>query len=614
MTMRKFFTSILSVVAATAVAMAAMAQSTKAGEFNASVRTATPCIEKLTPAQRTSIVGASVNGRAFIGKNVAGNSKLPFRYAKPASPTPGQAPTVIDETPAGTPKMYARSGDGYTVYYGYVFPHDQNGQILNTVMSEDNKTVYIQDPVSSAIAETWVKGTVDGSTISVPTGQYIMYDSEEGYGAVVAVGKLTEVVDGEDVYYDYVMDESCKDIKFTVEADGTIKLEDKFSFTFDASDPEGATDPEYIVAAFWSDDHSWSGYADYNSVYTPFDDVANSVPNSVVFKDWRMSSVNVDSENPVTSFVSVGTEGDKMYIAGLYRDMPEAVVVGTIADGKVTFESNQYLGISNIVYLTYFVGGTYSVETFSDPDYGDYNEVTNVATESVVFNYDADAKTLTVPDNVALYINAGRANVDTGEGISQFASYFGPSLSEFHEVAATPATPEILNFGDYFDAYGYIGISLYVPTVDTEGNDLNINKLYYVIYTRVDGEEEEFVFYPDEYVGLEDLGIDEMTEVPYTMQIEGYDGADIRYGGEDVFFYTTLADAYGVKSVYKGGGEVHESPVFWLETTGVNNVLTNGASTVSDVYGIDGIRRSEMSHGLNIVRTSDGSVRKVFVR
>lgn len=613
--MRKIFTSILSVAAATAVAMAAMPHPATVGEFNASVRSVAPGIEKLTPAQRAGIAGATVNGHAFLGKNADKAAKLAARAPKAQRVIePSAPPSVIDETPAGTPKMYARSGDGFMVFYGYIFPHEQNGQILNTVMSEDNKTIYIQDPVSSAMAETWVKGTVDGSTISVPTGQYIMYDPEEGYGAIVAVGKLTEVEDGEDVYYDYVMDESCKDIKFTVEADGTIKLEDKFSFTFDASDPEGATDPEYIVTAFWSDDHSWSGYADYNSAYIPFDDVANSVPNSVVFKDWKLSSVNVDSEKPVTTFVSVGIEGDKMYITGLYRDMPEAVVAGTITDGKVTLESNQYLGISNIVYLTYFVGGTYSVETFPDPDFGDYNEVTNVATESVVFNYDADAKTLTAPDNAALYINAGRANADTGEGISQFASYFGPSLSEFNEVAATPATPEILDFGDYFDDYGYIGISLYIPTVDTEGNDININKLYYVIYTRVDGEEEEFVFYPDEYVGLEELNIDEMTEVPYTMQIEGYDGVDIRYGGENVFFYTTLPDAYGVKSVYKGGGEVHESPVFWLETAGVNNVLTNGTATVSAVYGIDGIRRSEMSHGLNIVRMSDGSVRKIFVR
>lgn len=612
--MRKIFTSILSVAAATAVAMAAMPQPTTVGEFNASVRSVAPCIEKLTPAQRSSIVGASVNGRAFIGKNVANNSKLAHRYAKPVPPIPGQAPSVIDETPAGTPKMYARSGDGFMLVYGYILPHDPNGQILNTVMADDNKTIYIQDPVSSAIAETWVKGTVEDSKISVPTGQYIMYEPSEGYGAILAAGKLTEVEDDGDIYLTYVMDETVTDITFNIADDGSVKLDDKYSFTFDASDPEGEVNPEYIVTVFWDDDKSWAGYADYNTAYTPFDDVTNSIPEAVVFSDWKLSSVNVDSEKPVTTFVSVGIEGDKMYITGLYRDMPEAVVAGTITDGKVTLESNQYLGISDIVYLTYFVGGTYSVETFPDPDFGDYNEVTNVATESIVFNYDADAKTLTAPDNAALYINAGRANVDTGEGISQFASYFGPSLSEFHEVAATPATPEILEFGDYFDDYGCIGISMYIPTVDTEGNDININKLYYVIYTRVDGEEEEFVFYPDEYVGLEEMNIDEMTEVPYTMQIEGYDGVDIRYGGEDVFFYTTLPDAYGVKSVYKGGGEVHESPVFWLETAGVNNVLTNGAATVSAVYGIDGIRRSEMSHGLNIVRMSDGSVRKIFVR
>lgn len=609
--MRKIFTSILSVAAATAIAMAAAPQGKTIGEFNSSVRFATPSIEKLSASQRASIVGATVNGRAFIGKNAANNGKLAGRYVKPAPPTPGQAPSVIEDTPAGTPKMYARHGDGYAPGWGYILPHDPNGQILNTVMADDNKTIYIQDPVSGAVALTWIKGTIEGSTITVPVGQYVMFDAEEGYGAVIAVGKLME---DPDEGATYVMDESVKEITYSIEADGTIKLEDKFSFTFDASDPEGAVNPEYMVSIFWSDDESWSGYGDYNSSYVPFNDKVVEAPANAVFTDWKLSAINVDSENPITSFVGVSIADDKMYISNFYRGLPGAIVEGTIADGKVTFETNQYMGVSNIAYLTYFVTGTYSVETFPDPDFGDYNEVTNTATASIVFDYDAEAKTLTAPKNAAVYFNAGRADAVTGEGVSQFDQYFGPSLSEFNEVAATPASPEILDFGDYFDDFGYIGISLYIPTVDTEGNDININKLYYVIYMRYGEEEEEFVFYPDEYVALEDLGIDEMTEVPYIMEISGFDGDDIRYGGENVFFYTTLPDAFGVKSIYKGAGEVHESPVVWLETAGVNNVLTNGAATVSAVYGIDGILRSEMSHGLNIVRMSDGSVRKIFVR
>ena len=99
--------------------------------------------------------------------------------------------------------------------------------------------------------------------------------------------------------------------------------------------------------------------------------------------------------------------------------------------------------------------------------------------------------------------------------------------------------------------------------------------------------------------------------------IEGFDGDDIRYGGAAVFFYSTPADAYGVKSIYKGGNEVRESPIVWYDVkgaTGVKDTLTNSSATVAEIYSIDGVRRSSMARGLNIVKMSDGSVRKMIVR
>lgn len=53
----------------------------------------------------------------------------------------------------------------------------------------------------------------------------------------------------------------------------------------------------------------------------------------------------------------------------------------------------------------------------------------------------------------------------------------------------------------------------------------------------------------------------------------------------------------------------------WGDATGVDNVETAGeAATVTAVYGIAGERRAHMERGVNIVRMSDGTTRKVIVK
>lgn len=53
----------------------------------------------------------------------------------------------------------------------------------------------------------------------------------------------------------------------------------------------------------------------------------------------------------------------------------------------------------------------------------------------------------------------------------------------------------------------------------------------------------------------------------------------------------------------------------WGDATGVDNVETAGeAATVAAVYGIAGERRARMERGVNIVRMSDGTTRKVIVK
>ena len=130
------------------------------------------------------------------------------------------------------------------------------------------------------------------------------------------------------------------------------------------------------------------------------------------------------------------------------------------------------------------------------------------------------------------------------------------------DVAATPANPEIVGVGNY-DAskeYGYIAFT--VPTKDVDGNDIKESELYYTLYSDINGEISPITFSPDLYVKLEE----DLTEIPYTFT-DSYDFAD--YGTYKVVYlnynFNTMYDRIGVKSIYKGGGEVNESETVWAD-------------------------------------------------
>ena len=75
---------------------------------------------------------------------------------------------VITEQPAGELKTYDRAGYAYYVVNDYVRRGAQTGTI-DIVFAEGNK-VYLKDPLSKLIVNTWVEGTLsdDGTTITLP--------------------------------------------------------------------------------------------------------------------------------------------------------------------------------------------------------------------------------------------------------------------------------------------------------------------------------------------------------------------------------------------------------------------------------------------------------------
>lgn len=502
--------------------------------------------------------------------------------------------TVIWEQPEGELKIYERQGDAYYTFWGYLLFASQQGAPMRIVTNGND--VYMENPISQGMVEggTWVKGTREGNTIHVPLRQYTYYDEESEFGYFTGVFHLDMVYDEweEAEVPTYVLTDQ-KEITFTVDDQtGTIKL-----------DLKSETDPmtlmtDYIYGLAYSYDGSWAQLGDCNTVYVPMNDVATTIPDGAKTETWAL--MYNDGSYYSATMTNVAIVGDKMYIAGISPDDPESAIVGTMSDGKVTFKSDQYQGLGSD-FLAYVTFAQFTTEEFYDEWYEEwYTEYSYTYIPEYTFNYDASKKLLTPStDDFVMILNAGK-----GEGeILALTKYFSPEFNFFEEVAAKPANPIIYGFNDWFDDYGYNVFSADVILKDVNGKYIDKEKTTYIVWTKLDGVEEPFTFYGDEYVGLNDaLGVDEITEVPYTAVV--YDDAgyeDILEGCSYTVLYQSGFDDYGIQTIYYGGGERNTSDIVWLsEATGIKDVADSAKNTSAAMYNMLGQRVNENAKGLII--------------
>ena len=178
-------------------------------------------------------------------------------------------------------------------------------------------------------------------------------------------------------------------------------------------------------------------------------------------------------------------------------------------------------------------------------------------------------------------------------------------ITRANDVPATPAAPEILSF-ELNEGYGYL-LELNIPLEDIDGNPIFASQLSYEIYKRVDNEESPVTLEAQYY----EYATEDMTIIPYLYT----DYWEVMQGGEAVYVHADGVenwDAIGVKSIYTGGGETHESPITWHEImTGISTINAD-ANQATEYYDLMGRRvdASKLTRGIYV--TKDG--RKIFVK
>lgn len=76
--------------------------------------------------------------------------------------------------------------------------------------------------------------------------------------------------------------------------------------------------------------------------------------------------------------------------------------------------------------------------------------------------------------------------------------------------------------------------------------------------------------------------------------------------------YNTYEKVNGGKAKLEAAIKAAED--FIKTTTGINEIGSTTDAKVSEIYGVNGARKSQLTKGLNIVKMSDGTVKKVLVK
>lgn len=185
---------------------------------------------------------------------------------------------IITEQPEGNVVAYTRSGEYMTAsLYGYESAQ-QTGQMKITY-ADDNKTVYLLDPLAYGEGTgVWVQGELsdDGTTITVPLGQYVAYNEEYGYGLILAWGETSMIDLGDDFYYvEFTPEEGVETVTYAVDAEqGIITM----------LNSEGDVSADYPnnllahgLAGVWSDDQSIATI-EWGTTFTPLAQATAAVP------------------------------------------------------------------------------------------------------------------------------------------------------------------------------------------------------------------------------------------------------------------------------------------------------------------------------------------------
>ncbi len=325
-------------------------------------------------------------------------------------------------------------------------------------------------------------------------------------------------------------------------------------------------------------------------------------PESAEKKQYILTS----KESASPRIIDAAISGDDIYLKGIFKSSKLANIwVKLSKEGdKYVLPTNQYLGTT---VKTDFM--SYSSDKSEYHTYAAAFSDDKTVADRLEFTIDAAKGTLTT-DKI-LKIVMGKSSA-TNLPKDNLESYESIVLTPYQQKAGKPATPK-LHYCSSTPSYDYttttITLAFYAKNVDVDGNYLNPDNMYYNVY--INENTEPFKFEKSKFFYLEQ----DMINIPFNYKDKKNDDIKIVDDQRILHFYDTSIKKLSVVMVYEEGDKKYVSEPMTAQlpaTTGID--ATTNKNAAEQYFSIDGRRLQHLEKGLNIVKSADGTTRKVMVK
>lgn len=459
--------------------------------------------------------------------------------------------------------------DGYNIYIY------EDMTMASHVVYGENGEIYFYDIIPNGGMESYVKGVKTDDKVEISLPQTAWYSDDYGYGLKLCLLKLIDPGDEETLpVYEVTEDES---VTFAVAEDGTMVA-------------EGLSE-DLMLGYAYTDDNSFIYTGVFEMSIAPFGKEIVELPEDYTVSEGYWVAKNID----YGYFVNWAQGYDEVYFQGICEAMPEAWVKGTVEyddyQAVISIAQDQVPGDCYGYYIY-----TKAAKCIYDED-GELVDFELLPADTPYqLIWDFEENTITPKDkDIVLIFNAAE------DEIYYLQLFMDLNLIHQDEFDGTPANPCNLKFADYYADYGFGIFMMNIPNLSTEGDVLDPNSLYYVVY--VDGEEWEF--------DAEENDIPEtLVEIPWK-----FDAGNIySYGGaeHEVYFEIEGISTLGVQSIYKYNGEETRSEIVTisLDEDAVDAVNADKKIAGVKFFDVAGREVSKAAKGVVIKRVvyEDGTV------
>lgn len=455
--------------------------------------------------------------------------------------------------PQGNKVSYIREAYTYYEMMGGVFGSYTDSFTSYVVF--DGNDVYVQNPISEFPTGGYMKGTLDGDKITFSFPQSLGYYQDTEVFINMFNLEWTDDEHTKVMYFKASGEENS--ITFTLAEDGTLYMPTADNFDDEVIMPSQ-------VLGLNAEDGYWAGYAEWDAIYSVNKNVAVTRPENVTFEDYQMRYYDI-----IGQFVSIGFDGDKVYLSNLSPDFPDACAVGTLKDNKVTFETGQYLGVDkewneNCFFWTYYMEWGYD-------DYYGYEGWLIRLCNQIEMNLNPDTKTLTCDKSFLLNLS----NTELCYTVMFNEPVISPKAKVF--IPCAPENPIFDQVDEYNpdEYYGYARMAFSLPMFNVKDQLMNLENVYYNVYFG----DQLYTFEPDKFIYL----TEPMTDIPYLFtDLPQYNGYEIKaISVSHIIYFDDQPDIkmneVGVQSVYKDeDGNLYKSDLIYYQTGAVENVFASG--------------------------------------